>query len=130
MGAFCVYGFSRSICLARAARKTPTFEIVGEERRYLTPVEWAVVRDQAAAQMFDQATKAEKISPEFDAPQFCRDWLAVNPAHVRDATIMVRGGKVDKNGNPVKRKGVQVFTWIPFASTPQGAAFAQKGEPD
>lgn len=66
--------------------------------------------------MFADATRRVKIGPELDAPQFCRDWLAVDPGHVKDAVIMVRGPKIDKHGNKVKRRGVTVETWLEYTA--------------
>lgn len=110
MGAFCVFGISRTVCKATAARTTPTRE--GKES---VPIdEWARRRDALAEELFAEATRRVKISPELDAPQFCRDWLATDPGNARDTVLMVRGPKVDKHGNLVKRNGVQVETWLEY----------------
>lgn len=114
MGAFCVFGVSRSVCLAAAEKATPTYVLRDGKREDLTMAEWAARRDRAAAAMFETSEKPVKVSPEFDAPQFCEDWLAADPAHVRMAQIRVRGGKLDKLGNPVLRNGQQVLTWLPY----------------
>lgn len=113
MGAFCVFGVSRSACRALAAKQQPT-EIPGGGGRHYTPIEWGKLRDQLAVRLFETVTKVERISPEFDAPQFCRDWISVNPNEIRLAKIMVRGGKVGKDGEPLLRKGQQVFGWIEY----------------
>jgi hypothetical protein len=112
MGAFCVFGISRTQCREAAARKTPTFDTEG--KRDLSPVEWAVKRDELAEQMFAEATRRVRISPELDAPQFCRDWIAADPQHVRDTVIMVRGPKRDKHGAEVKKDGTTVETWLEY----------------
>lgn len=67
-----------------------------------------------ADRLFEATDKPVRISPEFDAPQFCRDWFAVDPAQVRLACIMVRGPKTGADGKPVMRKGMQVMTWLPY----------------
>lgn len=66
--------------------------------------------------MFKAATRLVKVSPELDTPQFCAAWLAVSPGEVRDAVIMVRGPKVDKNGAVVKRGGAVVETWLEYVA--------------
>lgn len=120
MGAFCVYGISRSICRAAAEKKTPTRvredTAPGEKERYrdLSPVEWAQHRDAMAEKLFFEATRRVKVSPELDAPQFCRDWLATDPSNVRDTVIMVRGPKRDKSGAEVIKDGAVVETWLEY----------------
>jgi hypothetical protein len=110
MGAFCVFGISRTVCKAAAARKTPTQEKgVG-----ISPEEWGARRDALTEQLFVESTRRVKISPELDAPQFCRDWLQADPNHVRDTVLMVRGPKRDKHGNVVKRDGAIVETWLEY----------------
>ena len=112
MGAFCVFGISRTVCQAAAAKKVPPIDL--ETRKNLTPAEWAVRRDTLADQLFNEITRRVKISPELDAPQFCLDWIAADPAHVRDTVLMVRGPKLDKHGNRVIRDGVPVETWLDY----------------
>ena len=114
MGAFCVYGISRTLCKAAAAKKTPTYD--HKARRHIGLEEWTVMRDALAEELYEQATRRVKISPELDTPHFCRDWLATDPGHVRDTVIMVRGPKIDKNGAEVKRNGATVETWLEYAA--------------
>lgn len=109
MGAFCVFGISRVLCKAAATKKVSSYD--SEERRTLTPAEWAVRRDELAEQLFVDATRSVRVSPELDAPQFCADWLAADPSQVRDAVIMVRGPKIDKHGGVVTRNGQPVESW-------------------
>jgi hypothetical protein len=110
MGAFCVFGISRTVCKTLAARKTPE-----REGREPVPIAvWAARRDALAEQLFIDSTRRVKISPELDAPQFCRDWLQADPGNVRDTVLMVRGPKVDKHGNAVTRNGIQVETWLNY----------------
>lgn len=66
--------------------------------------------------MFKEATRRVKVSPELDTPQFCLDWLAVSPGEVREPVIMVRGPKLDKHGNLIKRAGVVVETWLEYVA--------------
>jgi hypothetical protein len=116
MGAFCVYGISHSICKANAAKKVAPYETVDGERRYFTPAEWAARRDALADQLFGDGKRPVKVSPEFDAPQFCADWLGTNPAQVRNPVVMVRGIKRDKHGHVVKKNGAEVETWLNYSA--------------
>lgn len=110
MGAFCIFGISRTVCKNTAARKTPT-QIKGVG----IPLEvWAANRDALADQLFTDSKKRVKVSPELDAPQFCYDWVAADPSNVRDTVLMVRGPKRDKLGNEVKKDGAVVETWLEY----------------
>ncbi|RFP32437.1 hypothetical protein D0T21_09555 [Duganella sp. BJB476] len=112
MGAFCVFGISRTVCKAAAARKVPTHE----GKRNLTLEEWTGRRDALAEQMYADSTRRVKISPELDTPHFCRDWLLTDPGHVRDAVVMVRGPKRDKNGEVIVKDGAPVETWLEYSA--------------
>lgn len=113
MGAFCVFGISRSACLKKAEKKVAV-TVPGTKGKTYSPAEWGVRVREVAEAIFAEATRRERISPELDAPQFCRDWLAAQPGEVRQPVIMRRGPKLDKAGAPVTRNGAQVMTWIEF----------------
>ena len=112
MGAFCVFGVSRSVCRKLAEKKVATF--CPKLGREMSPAEWGDRVKEEGDRMFGESSKQARISPEFDAPQFCRDWLAVSPSEVRLARIMVRGPKTGADDKPVIRKGVPVMTWLPY----------------
>jgi hypothetical protein len=67
--------------------------------------------------LFEVTERQVRISPEFDAPQFCRDWIAAAPGEVKLTRLMCRGEKVDKHGAVVVRDGVPVLTWLPYDET-------------
>lgn len=104
MGAFCVFGISRALCLVQASKRQPTF-IPGAGGRHYTVAEWAQLRNQLAEDLFLNSTKVERISPELDAPHFCQDWIDVNPAELRLAKIMVRGGQGRQKRRPGDAQG-------------------------
>ncbi len=66
-----------------------------------------------AAKIF-QSAKHRQVSPEFDAPQFCHDWIAVAQKTVGHdgLCVMVRGPKPD--GRPNKRTGKIPMAWLPY----------------
>lgn len=100
MGAFCVFGISRSFCKAEAEKKVVAYNMTIEE--------WAIARDRFAAKLFEESEKPVRISPEFDSPQFCHDWMAVAPSEIKLAKVMVRGPKYDGGGqadNAQRRAG-------------------------
>ncbi|PVX86441.1 hypothetical protein [Paraburkholderia unamae] len=72
MGGFCVYGQSMEVARARAAKKISTFD--SEAKRPLTEVEWRERVDEEASGIFTRM-KPVRVSPEFDAPQFARDFI-------------------------------------------------------
>ena len=110
MGAFCVFGISKTLCRSKAEKKTPTIVGIGKDARHLSIEEWAEAVKVEAKALFLTEKKAVKISPEFDAPHFCRDWIDVAPSEVR----MARAEKLDKKGKVVTRKGVPVLVWSPY----------------
>jgi len=122
MSAFCVFGVSREICRTVAAKKQPVFLVDATGRRNLTPQEWGAAVEQAADRIFSEETKVVRISPEFDSPQFCQDWIAVSPDQVKLTQIMVRIPAVDKQGGVKMRKGVPVMAWTPYSGTENGAS--------
>lgn len=64
--------------------------------------------------MFAESERQVRISPEFDAPQFCHDWIAASPGQVKLTRLMCRGEKIDKHGAVVTRLGAPVLTWLPY----------------
>lgn len=114
MTSFCVFGISKSVCKQQAEKKTPNVIGSGKNARSVPIAEWAAMRDEMAAKLFETDDKRVKVSPEFDAPQFCKDWLAAGPGEVRQPLIMVRAEKVDKGGERMLRKGQPVMTWVEY----------------
>lgn len=112
MGAFCVFGVSRQVCRKQAEKIVPTID--KETRRALSAADWGTRVIEEANQIFEKSEKLVRISPELDAPQFCRDWIAAQPGEVKLTKLMCRGPKIDKHGATVVRDGVPVFTWLPF----------------
>lgn len=82
-----------------------------------------------AERLFEVSEKVVRISPEFDAPQFCRDWMAVSPAEVRLTSIMVRGVKQGDDGKAMMRNGTPVMTWLPYAEGAAGQRHQAKTAP-
>ena len=112
MGAFCVFGVGRQVCRKTAEKNVPTR--CPESKRALTAVEWGGRVTEETERIFATSEKQVRISPELDAPQFCRDWIAAQPGEVKLTKLMCRGPKIDKHGAPVIRDGIQVLTWLPF----------------
>lgn len=128
MGAFCVFGVSRQVCRKQAERKVPTVKIVDGERIGLSAPEWGALVAVETERLFAESERQVRISPELDAPQFCRDWIAAGPNEVRLTRIMVRGPKVGKDNKPVIRKGAPVMTWLPFDDPHAAVALAPAAE--
>ena len=66
------------------------------------------------SRLYDESVKQVRISPELDAPQFCRDWIAAAPGETKLTKIMCRGDKVDKHGTVIMRQGAPVQTWLDY----------------
>lgn len=88
--------------------------MVDGKRVGLSAPEWGALVAAETDRLFVESDKQVRISPELDAPQFCRDWIAAQPGEVRMTRLMCRGPKIDKHGAAVVRKGVPVLTWLPF----------------
>ena len=112
MGAFCVFGVSRQVCRKLAEKNVATFD--QQTKKTLTAAEWGERVAAEADRLFHESEKQVRISPELDAPQFCRDWIAAAPEEVRLTRIMVRGPKVDKHGAALLKEGVPVLSWHPY----------------
>lgn len=113
MTSFCIFGVSKSTCKKQAEAKVPT-GAWKELGRPPTIQEWAAKRDEIAAELFERADRRVQVSPAFDAPQFALDWLNVDRSQVRWPLLMVRGEKIDAEGNTVVRKGAPVLTWVEY----------------
>lgn len=120
MGAFCVFGVSRSHCRKQAEKNVMTFAIEQlphpphTRRRELTVVEWSERVQAEAGRLFEATDKQVRISPELDAPQFCEDWIAAAPGETKLTKIMCRGDKIDKHGAIVMRGGMAVQAWLDY----------------
>jgi hypothetical protein len=125
MGAFCVFGVSRQVCRKQAESKVKTID--KETGHHLSVVEWGDLVRAEGDRMFEVSVKQVRISPEFDAPQFCYDWLAVSPGEVRLTRVMVRGPKTDKNDRPMVRNGAPVMTWLPYEAPSRLTSTARAG---
>jgi hypothetical protein len=117
MTAFCVFGISYAQCKALAEKNVESYD--AKEKRTLTQEEFAERVEQAAKELFEGGAKLKQISPAFDAPQFCEDWIRVGLKSncIRQPKVMTRGVKIDKHGAPVANKdtGLAVMTWVPYA---------------
>jgi hypothetical protein len=122
MGAFCVYGISKSLCKQQADKKTLTRHCK-ELGRTPTVSEWGAKRDAMAAKLFDEATKRAKISPEFDAPQFARDWIAAALREIKQPMIMALAEKTDAKGERVLKGGAPVMTWVEYKESKNASLF-------
>lgn len=116
MSGFCVYGMTKTLARKRAEDKTPTFD--KQLKRDLSTEEWTARVEVEAARIF-QTARAVRISPAFDAPQFCRDWIdvGIQTAQLREPKVMVRGEKLDAKGRPVLNRttGEHVMAWVVHA---------------
>jgi hypothetical protein len=115
---FCVFGVTRQDCLKRARAKVTTRD--STTKLQLSPEDWAARVDAEAGRLFEVA-RAKQISPAFDSPHFCADWIALGlrgmPPQIRAPQVMAKGKKVDKKGKELTRKGVPVIGWVPYSQT-------------
>lgn len=111
---FVCMGVSMTDCITKARKKVPNFDSI--TKTALPVEEWGRRVSKEADEIFASA-RAKQISPSFDAPQFCRDWIEIGlkSNHIRSQKIMARGIKIDAKGDTVIRKGAPVMTWLPYS---------------
>jgi hypothetical protein len=114
MGAFCVFGVSRTHCRKQAEKSVPVSVSVRPHEVFLTAAEWGGAVATETNRLYEASVKQVRISPELDAPQFCRDWIAAAPGETKLTKIMCRGDKVDKHGSVIMRQGAPVQTWLDY----------------
>ena len=75
MSAFCIFGVSRLDCKKAAERKVRTVDPTTKKR--LSHDEWRAEVEVLSASIFEEKKTLRQISPAFDAPQFCYDWIRI-----------------------------------------------------
>ena len=108
MSAFCVYGMTDVIAKQSASRKSPPRDWEGTREEF---------REDLQERIYKNGTHRQ-VSPAYDAPQFCREWMELAKKHMRarGLKIMCRGEKLDKHGAPrINKKTKQpVIGWVPY----------------
>ena len=104
MSGFCVFGVTRQDCLKRARSKVSKKD--PKTKADLSLAEWTDRVELVARELFEIA-RPKQISPAFDSPQFCREWidLGLRTSQIRAPQIMVKGKKLDAKGKERTRKG-------------------------
>jgi hypothetical protein len=105
------------VARTRAAKKVSEFD--PGTRRPLTEAEWRERVDEEATSIFARM-KPVRVSPEFDAPQFARDFIDLTartapPSHaLANMAVMRLDKKRDDKGNDVlsKASGMPLMTWV------------------
>lgn len=114
MSAFCVFGASMAVARARAEKKIPT----REHGQLLSEAEWRRRVEAQASRIFERVTPV-RISGEFDAPQFCEEFISLaarcGGKHVSRLKVMQIGEKLGAKGNLKinKRTGKAAIGWVP-----------------
>lgn len=106
MGAFVVFGSSRTAAKKKAEREV----IYGFDKklnRMISLAEWRDRVEARAKEIFGTA-KESPISPEFDAPQFCEDWIRIAKNSIRGECIKKRITEIDES------TGKKTYHWEPL----------------
>lgn len=115
MGAFCVFASSMPVARDRAEKRVSTRNPITKVD--LTEAEYRAAVEEIAIGIF-AAMKPVQVSPEFDAPMFCDEWISlVRTAGLYEGfVIKCRGIAHDKNGAPKisKTKGTEIITWVTY----------------
>lgn len=92
MGGFAVFGMSRSVAKQRAERKVDAYD--AEKKRPLSIAEYKDAIEAMANEVFESKARTQ-ISPEFDAPQFCEEWMTLAHGQIKGAQIMQKKSLID-----------------------------------
>ncbi|MGF6764020.1 hypothetical protein P3T24_004351 [Paraburkholderia sp. GAS33] len=115
MTAFCVFASSMPVARERAEKQVPLIK-PGTRLRY-TESEWRALVEERASDIFCRMSPVQ-VSPAFDAPQFCDEWisLAKTTGLYEGYVTKCRGESLDKKGNPKisKTSGMPIITWVIF----------------
>ncbi len=109
MSAFCVYGFTRQLALARAKRSVKDYDKKLE--RLLTQEEWEARVAEEAARLFEKA-KRTKVSNTYDAPEFAASFIELG-----ERSGDLRGGEVwarMETKKKAKKTGKPILKWQPW----------------
>ena len=110
MTAFAVYGVVYSECLAQAKKNVPATIKKDGNIIELTQEEW-IDAVKAIAEKSFKSSKPKKISIQYDAPQFCRDFIDLL-AKQRHRDCQIYCAKKEA----VIRKGKKIIRtiWVPM----------------
>lgn len=93
MSAFCVYGMTSLIAKVRAEKRHMPKDFEGTREEFMLMQQEEILKKSTVCQ----------VSPAFDAPQFCNDWIALAKKQMKVSRlkIMCRGQKKDAKGGYV-----------------------------
>lgn len=115
MSAFCVFGSSMPVARERCEKKVPLRD--EETKQLFTKTEFTAKVEAAAREYFAKMAPVQ-ISPAFDAPSFCREWIALAEKSGLHSSFSIRcrGQKIDAKGKPMvnKKTGMPAIGWIPY----------------
>ena len=117
MSAFCVFGLSFTKCIEKAEKIVPESIKSNGKSFPIIQSKHAAYSIMLADELFkDDEIRLTQISPEFDAPQFAKEWMdiAIKTNQARRMKIMVKGKKVDAKGADVIRKGAAAIGWVDY----------------
>lgn len=115
MTSFCVFASSMPVARERAEKKVPLVDKTTKPPRRYTETEWRALVAERATEIFASMSPVQ-VSPAFDAPQFCDEWisLARTTGEYEGYTVKCRGVAHDAKGNPKisKTTGQPVISWV------------------
>jgi hypothetical protein len=113
--AFCVFASSMPVARERAEKKVPLVDKDSKPPRRYTEAEWRALVDERASDVFASMSPVQ-VSPAFDAPQFCEEWISIarTTGEYEGYVIKCRGTSLDAKGNPKisKSTGMPIITWV------------------
>lgn len=114
MSTFAVFGMTRAFALAEARKKVKASRKTPQGEQAIPMSEWNSLCEKRADEIM-QGNQVCQLSPMFDAPQFCEEFIAVarKTLDCRDMHIKCKSLITDAKGQPVlnKKTGAPKVGW-------------------
>jgi len=120
MTSFCVFASSMPTARKRAEEKVPLVDVSTKPPRRYTEAEWRALVEERANEIFCSMSPVQ-VSPAFDAPQFCDEWISIarTTGEYEGYVIKCRGVVHDDKGDPKisKATGLPIMGWVLYEAT-------------
>jgi hypothetical protein len=104
----------------RAEEKVPLVDVSTKPPRRYTEAEWRALVEERANEIFCSMSPVQ-VSPAFDAPQFCDEWISIarTTGEYEGYVIKCRGVVHDDKGDPKisKATGLPIMGWVLYEAT-------------
>lgn len=121
MSTFAVFGMTRARALAEARKNVKSTRKTPQGEQQIAMSEWVALCEKRADEIM-RSNIVRQLSPMFDAPQFCDEFIAVarKTLPCRDMHIKCKSMITDAKGRPVlnKKTGAPKVGWAAHGPQP------------